>query len=114
MAMSAPGVWAPLFFVGRVLLGFAVGSSGPASHAYVSELVLPQYRGQLLTLIELALIAGVFTVYATTAIYGDERWRVSIEFPVLPALLQLFCMACFCQESPRWLAANGQPEEAVV
>merc|ERR1719359_510696 len=83
MAMAAAGSWSSIFFIGRTLLGVAVGASGPASHAYVSELVLPEYRGQLLTLIELALIAGVFTVYAASGVWGDEQWRSSIEFPVL-------------------------------
>lgn len=112
MALSGPGAWTPLFFVGRVLAGLAVGASGPASHAYVSELVPPSYRGQLLTLIELALIVGVFTVFLFSAALGDERWRHSIEFPAIPAAFQLVFTWLFLHESPRWLASNGKLEEA--
>lgn len=112
MAMSGPGAWSTMFFVGRFLMGIAVGASGPASHAYISELVPPRYRGQLLTLTELAVIVGVFTVYGCSAALGDDRWRTSMEFPAVPAALQLICTVCFLHESPRWLATNGRTEEA--
>lgn len=112
MALSGPGAWSSMFFVGRALAGVAVGVSGPASHSYIAEIVPSRFRGQLLTLIELALIAGVFAVFGFSAALGDEGWRTSLEFPALPAVFQLVCTGLFLHESPRWLAANGRMEEA--
>jgi len=112
MAMSGPGAWSSLFFIGRGLAGLAVGASGPASHAYISEIVPTRYRGQLLASTELALIVGVFTVFGFAAALGDERWRDAMQFPAVTALLQLGCILLFLHESPRWLAANGRAEEA--
>lgn len=112
MAMSGPGAWASLFFIGRILQGLAIGASGPASHAYISEVAPAKYRGQLLTLNELALCAGCFVVFAFSGIFGDERWRSIFEFPLIPAVLQLVFTGLFLHESPRWLAANGKADEA--
>jgi len=112
IALSGTGSWTLFFFIGRVLAGVAVGTSGPASHAYICELVPPRCRGQLLTLIELSLIAGVFTVFGSSAYLGDTRWRTAIMFPAIPAAIQLLIFAFFLHESPRWLAAAGRTEEA--
>lgn len=112
MGMSGAGAWSPLFFIGRGLAGLAVGASGPASHAYISEIVPTRYRGQLLASTELALIVGVFTVFGFAAALGDERWREAMQFPAVPALLQLGIIFFCLHESPRWLAANGETEEA--
>eukprot|EP00427_Karlodinium_veneficum_P020277 CAMPEP_0169127826 /NCGR_PEP_ID=MMETSP1015-20121227/36226_1 /TAXON_ID=342587 /ORGANISM="Karlodinium micrum, Strain CCMP2283" /LENGTH=593 /DNA_ID=CAMNT_0009191657 /DNA_START=38 /DNA_END=1816 /DNA_ORIENTATION=- len=110
--LSAPGSWTMLFFIGRVLLGVAVGASGPASHVFISELAPPNYRGQVLALSELVLCVGCFVVFGFSGFLGDSQWRIAVQFPILPALLQFFFCAFFLHESPRWLAACGNSDKA--
>jgi sugar porter (SP) family MFS transporter len=98
---------------GRVFSGYAIGALSMCSPVYISELAPEHVRGQLATLWQVAITAGI--LIASAANLGlkewDEGWRLSYGGNILFAIILIFSLM-FIPESPRWLAAKSRDDDA--
>ncbi|HEV7270637.1 sugar porter family MFS transporter [Pseudoxanthomonas sp.] len=114
------------FVVYRIIGGFAVGAASVMSPAYISEVSPARYRGRLATVQQIAIISGLFAAFLSNYVLakfassslaplwlGYEAWRWMFWVEILPAALFLVALL-FIPESPRYLAAKGRKEPALV
>lgn len=101
----APNV--AILLLGRVLVGLAVGASGPCVSMYLSEIAEPHIRGKLVTVNELMLCIGCFSTVLVNQgfVSWTHGWRYMVALTALPALIQLIGVP-FLPESPVWLQQN--------
>lgn len=101
-----------IMWVGRIFSGMGVGMLSMCVPIYNAECAPEHIRGQLGTLWQVAITAGI--VIASAANLGlknwDEGWRLSYGGNIAFAILLLLCLI-FMPESPRWLAGNGTEEQ---
>lgn len=71
------------------------------------EVSSPGLRGGLASLFQLAVVAGLVTMYG--AGLGLDWARLGWAAAALPCLTALLCP--LCPESPAWLAARGRAED---
>ncbi|MGK9123809.1 sugar porter family MFS transporter [Olivibacter sp. SA151] len=115
----------------RIIGGIGIGIVSIISPIYISELSVPQYRGRLVSLYQLAVTVGFLGAYLVNyallryslgdarslentwlrLLFHDEVWRSMLGISGLPALF-FFVVIFFIPESPRWLISNGQPDRA--
>ncbi len=105
----------PRLLFGRVLQGYGVGAGLLIAPMFISEIAPPAYRGSLVTLSEVSLSLGVLLAYmanfALATVPGQWRWMLALgAFPGILLTLRIL----FLPESPRWLVAHGQPEQAAA
>jgi sugar porter (SP) family MFS transporter len=99
----------------RFLGGVGVGLSSVVSPMYIAEIAPARLRGQLVTINNLAIVAGSFV--AILVAYGLARsnlagsWRWMFASQIVP-VLGLMAGLCFVPNSPRWLAQAGRFSEA--
>lgn len=83
------------------------------SPVYIAELAPEHVRGQLSTLWQLSITAGI--LIASAANIGLEKWtdgwRVSYGGNIIFAVILILSLI-FMPESPRWLAGKGLDEKA--
>ncbi|KAJ8107827.1 hypothetical protein OPT61_g8593 [Boeremia exigua] len=107
----------PMFVTGRILLGFAKGTSGIAASTWLAETLPPKIRGFGLSItfsvyyIGALLAAGV--TYRTARIAGDWSWRLPCLLQVVFTFISGFCLF-FTPESPRWLAYQDRNADALA
>jgi len=98
--------------VGRILLGFGMGMEFPIGQSLVSEFIPAKNRGRYIALLEgfwpIGFIAAGLLAYFILPIGG---WRMVFLFEGIPAIFVLIIRR-IVPESPRWLDASGQHEEA--
>jgi len=103
-----------VMFAGRVFSGFGIGGLSMCSPVYISEVSPKHIRGQLSTLWQLAITAGI--LIASAANIGlnewDQGWRISYGGNILFAAILIIALI-FMPESPRWLAARDHSDEGV-
>ncbi len=108
----------------RVIGGVAVGIASVIAPAYIAEIAPASIRGRLGSLQQLAIVSGIFLSllvdYAITAaagssqtpwIAGLEAWRWMFVAMAFPAIVY-GVMSMTIPESPRYLLAKGQVDEA--
>jgi MFS family permease len=108
----------PVLIAFRFILGVGVGADYPISASYVSEIAPARLRVRLLV--------GAFAFQAVGQVLGalvgllilvttqsESSWRWMLAFGAVPALL-IVILRRGVPESPRWLAAQGQHEEAAL
>lgn len=114
----------------RIIGGVGIGVVSIISPLYISEVSVPQYRGRLVSLYQLAITIGFLGAYlvnyqlvlgADTAaqssnqwivkIFSDEIWRGMLGMETVPALL-FFLIIFFIPESPRWLVLKNKEMRA--
>lgn len=114
----------------RIIGGVGIGVVSIISPLYISEVSVPQYRGRLVSLYQLAVTVGFLGAYlmnyqlmlwAETGvisgtplldkIFVSEIWRGMLGMESLPAVF-FFLIIFFIPESPRWLILKGQDVKA--
>ena len=121
----------------RMIGGFGIGVVSIVSPAYISEIAIPEKRGMLVSLYQLAITVGFLLAYlvnylvlksADTSLAGasqavrdadplgvrmfnSEYWRGMLGYETIPDLLFLMVIF-FIPESPRWLIVKGREEQA--
>lgn len=113
----------------RIIGGFGIGVVSIVSPIYISEVAVPEKRGTLVSLYQLAITIGFLLAYlvnylilngasldATDPSLGsrmmnNEYWRGMLGSETFPDLLFLLVIF-FIPESPRWLIVKGRTDEA--
>ncbi|EHK21661.1 uncharacterized protein TRIVIDRAFT_52961 [Trichoderma virens Gv29-8] len=105
-----------IFFGGKFLNGFAVGTLQAVAGTYVGEVVPLALRGLMTALIALSFTVGPFTVALIVNAEGqrDDRWAYRSVFCSqygFAAISAAFVF--FMPESPWWLVSKGHEEKAL-
>ena len=106
----APGVWWLISF--RFLAGVGIGIASIVGPLYISETAPPQIRGSVVSFNQLAITSGILIAYLVGyALSFSGGWRWMLGLGAVPAI-SLGVGMLFMPESPRWLVAHGEEEEA--
>lgn len=118
----------------RIVGGVGIGVASVISPLYIAEISIPRYRGQLVSLYQLAITIGFLGAYlanyglqnyadslvqsgATEGLYNKifatEAWRGMLGMESIPAIVFLVVLF-FIPESPRWLIVKGKENRATV
>ncbi|VUG20132.1 HXT7 [Brettanomyces bruxellensis] len=104
------------YFIGRIVSGFAVGSTSILCPMFISETSPKAIRGACVSCYQLMITLGIFlgycTDYGTYHNYDDSRqWRIPLGLCFAWALFMIFGMTLM-PESPRFLVEKKRMEEA--
>jgi len=99
----------------RFLGGVGIGVSSVAAPTYVSEISTAATRGRLVALYQFNIVFGILIAYLSNyflqGIGGANDWRWMLGVMAIPSLL--YTLLVFgIPESPRWLIAKKNNEEA--
>ncbi|KAK3647773.1 hypothetical protein LTR56_000702 [Elasticomyces elasticus] len=99
--------------VGRLIIGFGVGSAAMVVPLYIAEIAPTKVRGKLIGLNNMSITGGQVISYGIGAAFAHvpNGWRYMIGLGAVPAIL-LGCLLPFCPESPRQLVYHGKIAEA--
>ena len=116
----------------RIAGGIGIGIVSIISPLYISEVSVPEYRGRLVSMYQLAVTVGFLGAYIANyallgfehtaalsgnglvaTIFGTESWRGMLGMETLPAALFLVIIF-FIPESPRWLVLKRREAEAAA
>lgn len=104
-----------MFIIGRFILGFGNNTQQCCSIILISELAHPQHRPQTTGLTNavgsIGQLVAAWVTYGTASIAGSWSWRLPSLLQAMSSLFQI-TMVFFMPESPRWLIAKGQTDEA--
>lgn len=114
----------------RIIGGIGIGIVSIVSPLYISEVSVAQFRGQMVSLYQLAVTVGFLGAYLTNwflleqsqsgihyalnwaeHIFVTEVWRGMLGLETVPALL-FFFIIFFIPESPRWLIVRQKENQA--
>lgn len=101
--------------VGRLVVGFGVGSAAMIIPLYIAEVSPAKYRGRMIGLDNMSITGGQLLSYGIGAgfAYVSSGWRYMVGGGAIPALV-LGALLPFCPESPRQLVYHGKLEEAAA
>ncbi|KAI9163570.1 Myo-inositol transporter 1 [Paramyrothecium foliicola] len=99
--------------VGRLVVGFGVGSAAMIVPLYIAEISPGKKRGRMIGLNNMCITGGQLISYGIGAAfaYVPGGWRYMVAGGAIPPLV-LGALLPFCPESPRQLIYHGKPEEA--
>jgi sugar porter (SP) family MFS transporter len=112
----------PAFVLWRISGGIAIGLASNVSPVYISEISPPHWRGRLVSLNQLALVAGILLAQVVDwriSLHNADPaltlgswpvqfgWRWMFTAVAVPSAVFLLA-AIFVPESPRWLIARGR------
>ncbi|MEY8711274.1 arabinose:proton symporter [Mangrovibacter phragmitis] len=101
-----------ILLLSRVVLGIAVGIASYTAPLYLSEMASENVRGKMISMYQLMVTLGILLAFLSdTALSYSGNWRAMLGVLALPALA-LLVMVVFLPNSPRWLAAKGQHNQA--
>ena len=108
-----------VLLAGRVFVGLAIGVASMLTPLYLAEMAPPERRGGIVTINQLYITVGILASYLvdyalshTSSSQGHgNAWRWMLGVGALPGVA-LFIGMTMLPESPRWLIAHGQDEEA--
>ena len=102
----------PVLFIGRLVIGLAVGGSTAIVPVYLSEMAPTEQRGSLSSLNQLMITIGILSSYLINYAFTPiEGWRWMLGLAVVPSLILLIGVA-FMPESPRWLLEHRSEKAA--
>ncbi len=113
----APGLG--VLILGRILLGIGVGGASTVVPVFLAEMAPYEIRGSLSGRNELMIVVGQLAAFVVNAILGttlghhEHVWRYMLSICALPAIF-LFLGMLRMPESPRWLLAHGQADQALA
>ncbi|KAK7899730.1 hypothetical protein LTR67_003475 [Exophiala xenobiotica] len=98
--------------VGRLIVGFGVGSAAMVVPLYIAEIAPTKVRGRLIGLNNMSITGGQVVSYGVGAAFAHvpHGWRYMVGLGAVPAIL-LACLLPFCPESPRQLIYHGKIAE---
>ncbi|MFC2137496.1 sugar porter family MFS transporter [Bacteroidota bacterium] len=122
---------APTFtflIIARMIGGLGVGSSLIIAPMYIAEISPPKIRGRMVSFNQLNIVLGISVAFFTNYLIlrlgqsdiewaqslkmNEYNWRWMLGLETLPAIFY-FGFLFFVPESPRWLAMNGEYDEAL-
>ena len=114
----------------RIIGGIGIGVVSIVSPLYISEVSVAKFRGQMVSLYQLAVTVGFLGAYLANwflleqsqcdmhyaldwaeHIFITEVWRGMLGLETIPALL-FFFIIFFIPESPRWLIVRQKENQA--
>ena len=111
----SPNIWWLIGF--RVILGIGIGGDYPVSATLMSECSGKKSRGMMVSLVFAMQAAGLIVgpLFAAALLKSglshDLVWRLLLAFGAVPAMA-VFRLRRHMAESPRYLLATGQHEDA--
>jgi MFS transporter, PHS family, inorganic phosphate transporter len=111
----SPDIWWLIGF--RIVLGIGIGGDYPVSATLMSEFSSKKTRGMMVSLVFAMQAAGLIVgpLFAAALLWSGMShglvWRLLLGFGAVPAL-SVFWMRRHMAESPRYLLATGQHEDA--
>ncbi|KAI7230365.1 general substrate transporter [Hortaea werneckii] len=99
--------------VGRLIVGFGVGSAAMVVPLYIAEIAPTKVRGRLIGLNNMSITGGQVISYGIGAAFAHVGggWRYMVGLGAVPAII-LAALLPFCPESPRQLIFHGRLQEA--
>jgi MFS transporter, SP family, solute carrier family 2 (myo-inositol transporter), member 13 len=99
--------------VGRLVVGFGVGSAAMVVPLYIAEIAPTKVRGRMIGLNNMSITGGQVISYGIGAAFVKvpHGWRYMVGLGAVPAII-LACLLPMCPESPRQLVYHGKMEEA--
>ncbi len=107
----------PTLVISRFIGGLAIGGSSVLGPVYIAEVSPAARRGRLVGLFQINIVIGILLAYFSNYCIaqiglGAEEWRWQLGIAAAPALLFLLLLFGI-PRSPRWLATQDRPQEAV-
>lgn len=114
----------------RIIGGVGIGIVSIVAPIYISEIAVTRYRGQMVSLYQLAVTVGFLAAYFVNylllgysqnaqsgegwwrLVFIDEVWRGMLGMETLPALFFLLIIMVI-PESPRWLIVRGDEQKSM-
>ncbi len=112
----------PFFIFYRLLGGTAIGMASLLAPMYIGEIAPPQTRGLLVTIQQIAIVAGVNLVYFVNyfvqsmgdpAFLMNSGWRYMLASAAIPATLLIVFML-IVPETPRYMVLKDRSAEALA
>jgi SP family myo-inositol transporter-like MFS transporter 13 len=99
--------------VGRLIVGFGVGSAAMIVPAYIAEIAPTKHRGRMIGLNNVSITGGQVISYGLGAAFASvpNGWRYMVGLGGVPSIL-LAILLPLCPESPRQLIYHDKHEEA--
>ena len=93
--------------VGRLVVGFGVGSAAMVVPLYIAEIAPTKVRGRLIGLNNMSITGGQVVSYGIGAAFAhvNHGWRYMVGLGAVPAII-LACLLPLCPESPRQLGVS--------
>ncbi|KAK8855735.1 hypothetical protein PGQ11_011647 [Apiospora arundinis] len=114
-AIMAGAAHVAMLVLGRLLVGYAVGTITGVVPVYAAEIAKTHERARLTAVNQMMVAWGFFIALWTGVGEGKwnnpNQWRLGFAIQGIPALL-LAAGVLFLSESPRWLLLKGRTEEA--
>lgn len=111
----ASAVHVVMLIMGRLLVGYAVGTITGVAPVFGAEIAKAEERARITGITQMMVSWGFFTALWTGVGEGHwdnpNQWRLGFAIQSIPALV-LGSGVLFLSESPRWLCLKGRYQEA--
>ena len=115
---SSLAVGWPMLLASRFIGGLCIGAASVVGPVYIAEISPASWRGRMVGMFQINIVVGILIAYlsnyAVQSMHlGADEWRVQYGAAIAPALLFFFLLFGIPQ-SPRWLATQNRPQEALA